>query len=250
MCYNDYGDTMNLGKRIMLTLYAIIMISFCITVNAQNVSLNDMAEVVNNGVITKEFIEKKLSEVDDNNSRKWSKAEVTATVVNNQLQINYSYSGKSESATGTVIASILEDGLTLSSTIEYNDDDEYHYENEIEVHDLLVLWEIEASDGFKEIKTYVSEGYINKLNSIIDRCYRKEMHACRTSVNTYDNHVYTSDVELNEGAADYVIGVLKEEKKEADNKKLSGTLIVFAAVLGIIMLLLKACQPRAKKIKY
>lgn len=231
--------------------YALIMFSFCITVNARNVSLNDMAEVINDGVITKEFVENKLNEKnEDSNSKKWKNVVITAQVVNDQLYVNYSYSGNTETANGTITAKILDDGKTLSSTIEYNDNDDYHYEREIEVHDLLPLWEIEASDGFKEVKEYVSGGYISKLNSIVDRCYREEMHVCRTSVNTYENHVYTSEVELNEGPVDYVISVLEKEKKDADNQKMVKTLGVFAIILVIIILILKSFEPKPKPIKY
>ena len=114
----------------------------------------------------------------------------------------------------------------------------------------MPLWEVEASGEWKEIKKYVSGSYINKLNTIFDRCYRKEMHLCRTSVNSYDNHVYTSDVELNEKAALYALSVLKEEKKAADNDRLMAMLAIAAVVLVIIILLLKSKEPKPQIMKY
>jgi hypothetical protein len=37
------------------------------------------------------------------------------------------------------------------------------------------------------------------------------MHSCRTYVSNYGDYEYTSDVELNEGAAEYFLEYLKEE---------------------------------------
>lgn len=241
---------MKIMLRLLLLFCAFFMLSFCITVSARNVSLTDMVEIINEGVITKEFIDSKLNEKDDNNSKKWKDVTIFAQVVNEQLLVNFSYSNGTEVTSGNVVAKVLDDGKTLSSTIEYNDDENYHYENEIEVHDLLPLWEIEASEGFKTVKEYVDSDYISKLNSIIDRCYREKMHVCRTSVNSYKNHVYTSDVELDEGSVNYVISVLKEEKKSADNKKMVAVVGSVALILIVIFLIFKSSQPKLKTIKY
>ena len=45
--------------------------------------------------------------------------------------------------------------------------------------------------AIENIDKYVKENYISKFNTIIDRCYRQEMHVCRTSVSTYGDYVYS-----------------------------------------------------------
>lgn len=220
-------------------------------VSAKNVTLDDMVDVINDGIITDEFIAMKKSEL--NNETKellWNDVKVNAYVEDGMLYVNYEYSTDEEVIAGGVEAIILEDGKTLKSEITYNQYDDYFWEREIELHNLLPLWEIEASDGFEEIKKYVKENYIRKFNTIIDRCYRQEMHVCRTSVSTYGDYVYTSDVELNEEPANYVLKVLKEEKKEQDNDRLMAVLVVIAVIVGIIMLIMKGSEPRPKPIKY
>lgn len=252
MCYNKDGDDM---KRYSLFLFVIGLFFFGITVNAKSVSLEDVVEVINSGDITKEFRKDKLSEKDSDTGKKlWKEVEIKASAINNQVYIQFTYSNDDNVMYSTVVANVLEDGLTLQSNIEYSDKDSEEnlkiIRYKIELHDLLPLWEVEASGEWKEIKKYVSGSYINKLNTIFDRCYRKEMHLCRTSVNSYDNHVYTSDVELNEKAALYALSVLKEEKKAADNDRLMAMLAVAAVVLVIIILLLKSKEPKPQIMKY
>ena len=252
MCYNKDGDDM---KRYSLFLFVIGLFFFGITVNAKSVSLEDVVEVINSGDITKEFRKDKLSEKDPDTGKKlWKEVEIKASAINNQVYIQFTYSNDDNVMYSTVVANVLEDGLTLQSNIEYSDKDSEEnlkiIRYKIELHDLLPLGEVDASGEWKEIKKYVSGSYINKLNTIFDRCYRKEMHLCRTSVNSYDNHVYTSDVELNEKAALYALSVLKEEKKAADNDRLMAMLAVAAVVLVIIILLLKSKEPKPQIMKY
>lgn len=238
-------------KKYGLLLFAIFLFIVGINVNAKNVTLEDMVEVINNGTITKEFLESKKSELDEETGKpKWEDVIVKAHIDEGMLYIDYEYITPEEAIGGGVETVIQEDGITLKSVIEYNEEDEYHYEREIELHNLIPLWEIEASDGWEKIQEYVESGYINKLNSIIDRCYRQEMHACRTSVSTYGQHEYISDVELNEEPANYVISKLKEEAKEEANEKLNARLLVIAIILILVILVLKLLQPKAKAIKY
>lgn len=242
-------------KKYSLFLFMVGLFFFGITVNAKDVNLEDVVDVINNGDITKEFKKDKLAEKDPDTGKKlWKEVEIRAHLLSNQVYIQFTYSNDDNVVDNTVIANVLDDGLTLQSNIEYSDKDSEEILRiipyKIELHDLLPLWEVEASGEWKEIKKYVSGSYINKLNTIFDRCYRKEMHLCRTSVNTYDKHVYTSDVELNEKAALYALSVLKEEKKEADNDRLMAMLAIAAVVLVIIILLLKSKEPKPQVMKY
>jgi hypothetical protein len=223
----------------------------CSSVSAKVVTLDDMVNVINKGVITEEFIDLKENEKDDKTGKiKWRDAQIKAYIENEALIVEYTYTNKDLISTGKISATMQEDGITLKSVIEYNDKDEYHPLEEIEVHNLIPLWEIEASNSWSEITEYVDGGYINKINSIIDRCYRKEMHACRTSVSTYGQHQYISDVEMNESAAFYVIDKLEEEAEEKESKRFNTILLIVAVVLILLMLLLKSSEPKKKAIKY
>lgn len=238
-------------KKIGLFLFTLLMFSFCTNVNAKVISLDDMVTVINEGVITEEFIDMKETEIDEETGKvKWKDVQIRAYLEGTTLYVEYTYTNKDVVSSGKISAVIRDDGITLRSVIEYNDKDEYHPLEEIEVHNLIPLWGIEASDSWKEITKYVESGYINKINSIIDRCYRAEMHACRTSVSSYGQHEYISDIELNEAAANYVIEKLELEAKEEASKKFNGLLAVVAIILISIMLLLKASQPKKKAIKY
>lgn len=238
-------------KKYSLLLFVMFLFLFGINVNAKNVTLEDMVDVINNGAITNEYLESKKSELDEETGKlKWDNVIVKAYIDDGMLYIDCEYITPDEVNAVGVEAIIQEDGITLKSVIEYNEKDEYHYEREIELHNLIPLWEIEASDGWEKVQEYVESDYINKLNSIIDRCYRREMHACRTSVSTYGQHEYISDVELNEETANYVISKLKEEAKEEANDKLNARLLVLAIILILVMLFIKLIQPKAKAIKY
>lgn len=232
-------------------LFMIFVFGFGIVVQAKNVTLSEMVEVINDGIITKEFIKAKKAEIDDKTKeKKWTEVNVSAYTEDGMLYVDYEYSNKDEVVAGGVEAKILEDNLTLKSIINYNEKDDYLYEREVELHNLIPLWEIEASDGFKEIQEYVESDYISELNRIIDRCYRQEMHVCRMSVRTYGDWEHVSDVELNEEPANYVLSVLKEEKREADNDRLMGILTVVAIVLVVLMLILKSASKEPKKTRF
>lgn len=238
-------------KKYGLLFFVMFLFIGAIDVNAKNVTLEEMVDVINNGTITSEYLESKKSELDEDTGKlKWDNVIVKAHIDDGMLYIDCEYITPEEANAVGVEAIIQEDGITLKSVIEYNEKDEYHYEREIELHNLIPLWEIEASDGWEKVQEYVESDYINKLNSIIDRCYRQEMHACRTSVSTYGQHEYISDVELNEEAVNYVISKLKEEAKEEANDKLNARLLVLAIILILIMLVIKLLQPKAKAIKY
>lgn len=240
-------------KKFNLILLFISLFFLGIIVNAKTVTIEDMIQVINNGEITKEFLNTKQNVTDKDGNKLWKSVTLRAHLSDdNALQISGQYQVNNDDVTKLFIvkAYMQEDGKTLKSVIEYNEKDEYHPLEEIEIHNLIPLWEIEASDGWKEIKEYVDKDYINKINSIIDRCYRKEMHACRTSVSTYGQHEYISDVEMNEEAANYVITKLEDEAKEIANDRLMVLLLVVAIILILVILVLKSFEPKPKTIKY
>ena len=234
-------------KKVILF---IVMFLFVGNVYAKDITLDDMVNVINSGVITEEFKASKLSEVDEKTKeKKWASVTIGATKKDNGIEISYAYSGK-EIATGTINAKVIEDGKTLQSIISYKKDDDYKFENEIELHNLLVYWAIEASDGFSTVKEYVSENYISLFDAVFNKCYRKDMHSCRTYVSNYGDYEYTSDVELNEGATEYLIDYLKEE----DRKEKNTDMLLMIAGVGVVILILfiiaKSMEEPVKKVKY
>ena len=231
-------------KKVLLMICMFFMMG-CVSVSA--VTLDEVSNVINNGNITKEFIEKKKIEIDTITKKaKWNDVRIISNVSGNAININYQYVGDEESVAGNVTASLQDDGKTLKSIITYKEKDEYHYANEIELHNLLVFWVIEASDGFETIKTYVEKDYMNKFNQYFDKCFRQEMHACRTNVSTYGNYEYISDVELNEEPANYVIGLLKEEARKAKNQEVLYILLIAGIIIGVLLLIAKSLQPKQK----
>ena len=227
-----------------------MMFLFVGNVYAKDITLDDMVNVINNGVITEEFKENKLSEIDDKTTEKlWNNISITAVKINNGIEVSYAYSGKSVEV-GKFSATMLDDGITLQSKISYKKDDEYKYENEIELHELLVYWAIEASDGFTKVKEYLDKDYITFFDAVFNKCYRKDMHSCRTYVSNYGDYEYTSDVELNEGAVEYLIDYLKAE----DRKEKNTDMLLIIAGVGVVILILfiiaKSMEEPVKKVKY
>ena len=91
----------------------------------------------------------------DGDKPKWEDVIINASLIDNGISIMFSYIGE-EAHVGQVTALLQEDGKTLRSVITYHEDDKYIPTKEIEIHDLLVFWAIEASDSFEEIKKYIN----------------------------------------------------------------------------------------------
>lgn len=234
-------------KKLFLFLSLFM---FCGIVNAKEITLDDMVNTINNGIITKEVIDLELDNKIDGKP-KWEEVIINAVRKDNCIDIAFTYVGE-EGIIGNVSACLLEDGKTLQSVIRYHEDDKYIPEKEIEMHDLLVYWAIEASDGFEEIKKYNkdNENYLGLMAQYFDKCYRKEMHACRTNVSNYGNYEYISDVELNEEPGKYVITKLKENKRKEDNKNMLYMVFLVGLGIGILFIIAKSCETKAKPIKY
>ena len=230
--------------------FFLSLFMFIGVVSAEDITLDEMVDTINNGIITKEVIELDKATLVDGKP-KWEEIIINATKIDNGISIMFTYVGE-EAHVGEVKAYLQEDGKTLKSVITYHEDDKYIPEKEIEIHDLLVFWTIEASDSFEEIKKYNKddENYLGLMVSYFDKCYREEMHACRTNVSNYGNYEYISDVELNEEPAKYVIGRLKEDKRAEDNKNMLYMIFLVGVGIAILFIIAKACEPKAKPIKY
>lgn len=241
-------------KRMRYLLFGLIVFGVCLVVKAAEVTvtLDEMVKVINNGVITEEYLETLKNEIDSETEKKrWKNVSISASTIDGGLSIKYSFEGNEEIRSGEIRPTIIEDGKTLKYVLYFNEDEADYYKYDIEVMNLIPLWEIEASDKFAEIKKYVKNDYITNLNNIIDRCYRQEMHVCRTSVSTYGDWEYISDVELNDEPANYVITILEEQKAQDDNDRLMARLAIIAVVLIIIIIVLKSStEPKKQAIKY
>ena len=179
------------------------------------------------------------------------KVDSTSSVNSSSASNNKVFQSKDEvNIKGEVNATLLEDGKTLQSIIRYHEDDDYIPEAEIEIHNMLVYWAVEASDSFETIKEYVDSNYIQMFEGYFDRCYREEMHACRTNVISYGNYEYISDVELNEEPGKYVIVKLKEDKREEHNSNMLYMIFIVGAVIGVLFIIAKLSEDKPKPIKY
>lgn len=242
MWYNFYGD-------IMKKLFTFILLfMFMGSVSAKEVTLDNVVNTINNGVITEEYKNSKLSEV-NGNVKVWDSVSVKAKKVADGIEITYEFSGDT-TVTGTINAVVLEDGKTLQSKFNFNEEDKDNNKYRIEIHDMLVYWVIETSDGFEKIQKYVSEDYINKFNGYFNKCYREELHACRTYVESYGNYEYISDVEMNEESTNYVIGLLKKEARSEKNNEILFYLLIAGVVIAVLFFIARSMQPKVKPIKY
>ena len=232
-------------KKIFMFICLFLFIG---SVSAKEVTLDNVVDTINNGVITEEYKNSKLALV-EKDENVYDSVSIVAKKVNNGIEITYEFSGDT-TITGTINAIMLEDGKTLQSKFSFKEEDKANNELKIEIHDMLVYWVVETSDGFEKIKEYVSEDYINRFNGYFNKCYREELHACRTYVSAFDNYDYISDVEMNEEPANYVIGLLKEEARKEKNNEMLFYLLIAGVVIGIIFVIAKSLQPKAKPVKY
>lgn len=242
MWYNFYGDIM---KKVFAFILFFLFVG---SVSAKEVTLDNVVNTINNGVITEEYKNSKLEELNDN-VKVWDNVSIKAKKVSNGIEITYEFSGDT-TVTGTINAVMLEDGKTLQSKFNFNEEDKDNNKYRIEIHDMLVYWVIETSDGFEKIQKYVSEDYINKFNSYFNKCYREELHACRTYVESYGNYEYVSDVEMNEESANYVIGLLKKEARSEKNNEILFYLLIAGVVIAILFFAARSMQPKVKPVKY
>lgn len=245
---------MKILKKIIFTLCLFMVMG---VVSAKELTLNGIVDSINNGVFTKEYINKKLEEYDlETKEKKWKEVIINATTDGNSINVSYTLVANEgfENQTGSFVANIINEGKTLQSIIKYTDKDEYKPLTEIELHDMLVFWEIESTEGFNTIKEYeeyiVDVGYLNKFNGYFNKCYREEMHACRTYVSSYGKYEYISDVELNEEAANYVILLLQDEARADHNRTILIYVAIFGVVVGLLYFMAKSAEPKAKAVKY
>lgn len=226
----------------------LCLFMFMGVVSAKEITLDEMVDTINNGTVTKEFVKNKL-ELKVQDKKKYEEVIINAVKSENGISIMFSYVGD-EAVLGEVNATLLEDGKTLQSIIRYHEDDDYIPEAEIEIHNMLVYWAIEASDSFETIKEYVDSNYIQMFEGYFDKCYREEMHACRTNVISYGNYEYISDVELNEEPGKYVIVRLKEDQREEHNNNMLYMILIVGVVIGVLFLIAKMSEDKPKPIKY
>ena len=198
--------------------FFLSLFMFIGVVNAKEITLDEMVDTINNGIITKEVIKLELATM-NGDKPKWEEVIINAVRKDNCIDIALIYVGE-EGIMGNVNACLLEDGKTLQSIIRYHEDDKD------------------------------DDNYLGLMSSYFDKCYREEMHACRTYISNYGNYEYTSDVELNEEAAKYVIKRLKEDKRVEDNKNMLYIIFLVGVGIAVLFVIAKMCEPKAKPIKY
>ena len=82
-------------KNVKLLFILLIMFISCSSVSAKVVTLDDMVNVINKGVITEEFIDLKENEKDDKTGKiKWRDAQIKAYIENEALIVEYTYTNK------------------------------------------------------------------------------------------------------------------------------------------------------------
>lgn len=235
-------------KKLFLFVSLLFTFTF---VSAEGVSLDRMVEVINDGVITDEYLDMKSHEVDsDTSRRKWKNVVLKADHTEDTLTVSVQFEDFDGIYAKGFTAYLVDGNLKSEINFTSKDLEEKNFDDEVELHNLLPYWEIEASSGFSEVKNYLKSGYIKKLDEIFDKCYKEEMHLCRTHIDSIGSYSYISEVEMNDEATNYLLKVLKKEAKAEKNNKLTLFVVLVGIVILFVFLILKLKEPKPKALKY
>ena len=97
--------------------FFLSLFMFIGVVNAKEITLDEMVDTINNGIITKEVIKLELATM-NGDKPKWEEVIINAVRKDNCIDIALIYVGE-EGIMGNVNACLLEDGKTLQSIIRY-----------------------------------------------------------------------------------------------------------------------------------
>ena len=249
-------------KRILWVLLLFLVgISF---VKAANHTPEELAVVINNGDITKEYIKEAKSgdcELSIHASATYDSVLVTYNyrcLKTVEVEIGDKIEKNKEldkAGTGSVTFTVSSDGKQLEihkeMTKQQVEEDPYAPE----MVKLMPFWGVEMSSQYKQIKGYIDDNHDGKklkaLREIFDKCYYDEMGVCYSPIISEISTVYMGMIKLDDTAGEYALKTLKNEQRDIDTSKRNKILILVAAGILVLLLLCKSLAPNpAKKEKF
>lgn len=238
----------------------IILISFITTVKAYTTS--DVSNVVNNGAVTKEFIEAK--------KKQDCTVAIKGNAQSNNLNISYYFKcteekkkmvdNKEETYTevvydGTNSFDLVLNGDVLEVSKSHTEEDAKNDPYLKDVMSLVPFWGVEMSNKYNQVVKYIDKNHnkqvIETLKLIFDRCYYQEMGVCYTAIPGMVFTTYEGKIKLDDTAVDYALKFLKAEQRQLDSKNRMFMLGGVAIVLLILLLIAKSMAGNpAKKEKF
>lgn len=228
-------------KKILL--FVILCLCFIGKVNAQDITLDKFVNVVNNGEVTRSFI---------NSLPKNSVGSINAIKNSDtNIRIDCSFTIPNYDKDGNVSYSTEQFGIDFVYDLNTNvlqgeksydtKTDEYISPYILSVLKLVPYWTVESSSKFENIKGYLgNDDIIDTFSKIFDKCYFDKMGVCYTEVTKFTNITYLTKVELTDKGADYAIDYFKQVEKDKDESEFSSFLvkILIGLVAAIIIVYL------------
>ena len=249
-------------KRILwLLLLFLVGISF---VKAANHTPEELAVVINNGDVTKEYIKEAKSadcEVGIHANASFNSVIVSYNfrcMKTVEVEVGDKTEKKKEldkTGTGSITIAISSDGkqfeINKEMTKQEIEDDPYASE----MIKLMPFWGTEMSSQYKQIKGYIDDNHDGKvlkaLREIFDKCYYDEMGVCYSPVISELSTVYMGMIKLDDTAGEYALKALKSEQRDIDTSKRNKILIIVAVGILVVLLLCKSIAPNpAQKEKF
>ena len=246
-------------KKTLFLLIAFVL--GIITVRAY--SVEDFVSVVNNGVVTKEFIA--------NEEKSGCKVTINATGNGASANISYHFTCKEEKEEiiNNKKEKVTKETYNLDGSISYTMNgellvsslDRAKAEEEADpfygsVVALTPYWGTEMSSKYAEISKYIKKNHdgavIETFKTIFDKCYFEEMGVCYSRTPGMVANNYLGKIQMDDSGANYALKYLKKEQRDLNNKSLMIKLAIFAVILSVVILILKAStpDPRRKRCKY
>ncbi len=241
-----------------------LLIAFVIgIISVRAYSVEDFVHVVNNGAVTKEFIaseEKSGCKVTINATGNGASASIAyhftckeekEEIINNQKE---KVTNETYNLDGTISYSINGEFLvsSLDRTKEEDEADPFYGR----IVSLTPYWGTEMSSKYAEISKYKKKNnkgdVLGTFKIIFDKCYLDEMGVCYSKTPGMAATNYLGKIKMDDSGANYALKHLKKEQRDLNNKSLMMKLAIFAVILVVVILVLKAStpDPTRKRCKY
>ncbi len=245
-----------------LVFSLLVFVIGVITVSAYTV--DDFVNKVNNGEVTKAFVEKEKKE--------GCKVVINATSSGSSVNIAYHFTCEEEkeevinnkkekvkketyNLDGSINYSMNGENILVSSLdrTEKEDKADPFYEKVIS---LTPYWGTEMSTKYSEISKYIKKNHkgdiLEAFKEIFNKCYMEEMGVCYSKTPGMTASNYLGKIKMDDSGASYALKELKREQREIDNKHLIIRLGIIAGGLVVLIIVLKSLVPNPmnKRCKY
>jgi hypothetical protein len=242
-------------KKILFMIVLLIP-----TIVLANPNFSNYKNIIQNGDITKEYIE----------NYKKAKVEVTTTfedINEESFRITFTFNDQVKKEKETeeepyipteivMLFQINHEKNTIFSeyrypVIEYGkqtDADKDLIKYSKDVYKLITIWGLESSDEYKRIKAFRESGddYINFLLPIFEECYMEERGACYTESTVKEEKILQGEIELSDKATKYALKYLEERARDNKQHRIYIYCIIAIVVIGPIYYVMQKNLDREK----